>query len=104
MADVCQKRERIRPTPKGGVDGVVSNCSDPSVESVTDHGRVRYQKKQDEQKPTAVVPMIGEEAGDKDGGSFEVEKLFGNIILFSIVVVRFQRLRRRVGRIKTSST
>jgi hypothetical protein len=58
----------------GRVDSVVRHCADTSVDAVADHGKIRHEKKQKEQKPTAVIPLIGDEAGDKDGGTFQVEK------------------------------
>jgi hypothetical protein len=73
------------------VDGVVRNRSDTSIDDVADHRDIRHEKEQDEQKPTAMVPLIGDEAGNENGGPFEVEKLFRKH-LFSIVVVSFQRI------------
>jgi len=59
------------------VDGVVGDRPDTSIEGVADHRDIRYEEEQSEQKPTAVIRLVGEEAGDEDGGTFEMEKWFG---------------------------
>ena len=56
---------------------VVSHRSDTGIGEVIDHGQIWHEEEQDEKNPTAVIPLIGEEAGDEHGGTFEVEKWSG---------------------------
>jgi hypothetical protein len=60
-----------------GVDCIVGRCSDAGINDVADHRDIWYEKEQDEQKPTAVVRLIGDEAGNENGRTFEMEKWFG---------------------------
>ena len=46
----------------------------PRGSRVANHGKIRHQKKQGEQKPTAVAPMVGEEAESEDGGTFKMQE------------------------------
>ena len=88
-ADVCDpdegeryNRRAIRPErvnrqhqwPHVGVDGVVRDRSHPSSGGVAEHREIRQKKQQGKLKPTAVTPVVREEADDQYCGTFWVQK------------------------------
>lgn len=54
-----QERADIR------VDGVVCDRSQANIDDVANHGKIGHKKEQDEQKPTAVAPLVGQEVRAK---------------------------------------
>ena len=50
--------------PHVGVDGIVRDRSYPNVGDVADHREIRQKKQQGKLKPTALAPMVREEADD----------------------------------------
>ena len=48
-----------------GVDGIVRDGSHPNIGAVAEHREIRQEKKQGKLKPTALAPMVKEEAADQ---------------------------------------
>jgi hypothetical protein len=54
------------------MNDVMGYRSNASVGWVAEHGRVRQQKQHGELEPAAMIPVIGEETEDEDGGTLQV--------------------------------
>jgi hypothetical protein len=71
-------RRAIRPervssqhqAPNVGVDDIVRDRSRPNIGGVAEHREIRQEQQQGKLKPTALAPMVKEEADDQYCGTF----------------------------------
>ena len=71
------RRERItgqHQWPHVGVDGIVRDRSHLNIGGVAEHREIRQKKQQGKLKPTAVAPMVREEADDQYCGTFQAQE------------------------------
>jgi hypothetical protein len=61
-----------RQRPKVAVNRIIGDRSQASIGKIPEHRNIRHKQQYGKLKPTAVAPMIGEDAQTEDGGAFEV--------------------------------